>query len=39
MIDDESAEKPEDWDEDAPATILDEKSVKPEKWFFYISNF
>ena len=29
---DPEAKKPEDWDEDAPATIPDEDAVKPDDW-------
>ena len=31
-IPDESAVKPDDWDEDAPMTIDDEEAEKPEGW-------
>lgn len=32
MIQDPSATKPKDWDEDAPATIIDEVASMPEDW-------
>jgi calnexin len=31
-IDDETATKPEDWDEDAPLMIVDNSATKPEDW-------
>lgn len=31
-IPDPDATKPEDWDEDAPRTIVDEDAKKPEDW-------
>eukprot|EP01123_Difflugia_compressa_P012092 TRINITY_DN504_c0_g1_i1.p1 TRINITY_DN504_c0_g1~~TRINITY_DN504_c0_g1_i1.p1 ORF type:complete len:534 (-),score=145.66 TRINITY_DN504_c0_g1_i1:117-1718(-) len=31
-IPDTTAVKPDDWDEDAPATIVDESDVKPDEW-------
>ncbi|KAJ1754231.1 hypothetical protein LPJ69_005496 [Coemansia sp. RSA 1752] len=32
QVPDSGATKPEDWDEDAPAMVLDEDAAKPEKW-------
>lgn len=31
-MDDPEASKPDDWDEDAPEEILDEKATIPEDW-------
>jgi len=36
MIEDMSAEKPEDWLDDEPELIPDENAEKPSDWFVHI---